>query len=277
MANTQFIEFALHPLVVSILILISALILKLLLSKLVIHRARRKERDGRSTANDIRHLITFVSVVLLLFVWAAEIQHFALSIAAFAAAIVLATRDFIQCIVGFFYLATTRPFKIGDWVQLGDHYGEVITTDWMKTILKEIDMHTYQVTRKTLYVPNSMLISSPIKNLNNIKRFVTHRFSILRKESIDPFPVYASLLEKAKLYCSEFEELAKRYNAVVERRLGSAISGPAPEIHFTTSDTGEFKASFVIFCPTEKAIHLEHQLTADFMSLWYQQVVAQQQ
>lgn len=187
----------------------------------------------------------------------------------------LATRDFIQCIVGFFYLAATRPFKIGDWVQVGDHYGEVITTDWMKTILKEIDMSTYQVSRKTLYIPNSMLISNPIKNMNHLRRFVTHRFSIVKKESINPFPIYAAVLEKANFYCADFKDLATRYNAALERQLGASISGPEPEIHFSTTDIGEFKARFLVFCPTEEAINIEHKITEYFMTLWYEQVEKQ--
>jgi small-conductance mechanosensitive channel len=129
-------------------------------------------------------------VLLLLFIWASEIQNFALSIAAFAVAIVLATREFIQCIIGFFYLVTTRPFKIGDWIQVGDYLGEVAETDWIKTTLYEIDMHTYQFSRRTIYIPNNKLITSSIKNLNFVKRFVTHQFVIVRKETFDPFPIY---------------------------------------------------------------------------------------
>lgn len=264
-----------HPLFISIAVVSIAYSLKFAAGKFVQYQAAKKERDNRNVSNNVKHFINFVMVLVLLFVWSTEIQNFALSIAAFAVAIVLATREFIQCVIGFFYLVTTRPFKIGDWIQVGDSYGEVAATDWIKTTLHEIDMHTYQFSRKTIYIPNNKLITSSIKNLNFIKRFVTHHFEIVRKESLNPHPIYEALSNNAKHYCEEFHELASRYNAIIERKLDANISGPEPEIHFGTTNLGEFIASFTLFCPTEKALEIEHRLTEDFMTLWYEQVKKQ--
>ncbi|MFT6270037.1 MAG: small-conductance mechanosensitive channel [Alphaproteobacteria bacterium] len=259
----------LHPVLISLAVIAIAFGLKTIVNIIVRKRAVKKERDARNTSHNIKHFITFAMVVFLLFIWASEIQNFALSIAAFAVAIVLATREFIQCVIGFFYLVTTRPFRIGDWIQVGDTIGEVAETDWIKTTLHEIDMRTYQFSRKTIYIPNNKLITSSIKNLNFIKRFVTHEFMIVRKETFDPFPIYDSLLNKAKDYCEDFHDLAQRYNAIIERKLDASISGPEPEIQFSTSELGEFTVTFTLFCPTEKALEIEHKLTKDFMKLWY--------
>lgn len=264
-------DILLHPFLVSIVMLSFALGLKVLVDKLARNRAEKKDKDIRYIAHNIKHFINFVLVLSLLFVWSTEIQNFALSIAAFAVAIVLATREFIQCVIGFFYLVTTRPFRVGDWVQVGEYYGEVAETDWIKTTMHEIDMHTYQFSRKTIYIPNNKLITSPIKNLNYVKRFATHSFSIVRKESFNPYPIYDTLSVKAKMYCEEFEELATRYNSIIERKLDAKISGPAPEIHFGTTDLGEFRARFTLFCPTEQALDIEHKLTECFMALWYEE------
>jgi small-conductance mechanosensitive channel len=258
-----------HPVLVSLVVLAVAFGLRTLIDALIRKRALKKEKDVRNTSQNIKHFINFAMVLLLLFIWASEIQNFALSIAAFAVAIVLATREFIQCIIGFFYLVTTRPFKIGDWIQVGDYLGEVAETDWIKTTLYEIDMHTYQFSRRTIYIPNNKLITSSIKNLNFVKRFVTHQFVIVRKETFDPFPIYDILVNNANEYCKDFHELAQRYNSIIERKLDASISGPEPEIHFGTSEIGEFRASFTLFCPTEQALEIEQKLTKDFMQLWY--------
>ena len=91
-------------------VLTIAFSLKVLVDKLARYRAEKKEKDTRYIAHNIKHFINFTMVLLLLFIWSTEIQNFALSIAAFAVAIVLATREFIQCVIRFFYLVTTRPF-----------------------------------------------------------------------------------------------------------------------------------------------------------------------
>ncbi|ENO00723.1 MULTISPECIES: mechanosensitive ion channel family protein [Pseudoalteromonas] len=264
-------DILMHPFLVSVLVLAIAFVLKVLVDKLARNRAEKKEKDIRYITHNIKHFINFVMVLSLLFVWSTEIQNFALSIAAFAVAIVLATREFIQCVIGFFYLVTTRPFRVGDWIQVGDYFGEVAETDWVKTTMHEIDMHTYQFSRKTIYIPNNKLITSSIKNLNYVKRFVTHHFTIVRRESFNPYVIHDELVNQAKLYCEEFHDLATRYNSMIERKLDAKISGPAPVIHFGTTELGEFKASFTLFCPTNKALEIEHKLTECFMALWYEQ------
>ena len=264
-------DILMHPFLVSVLVLAIAFVLKVLVDKLARNRAEKKGKDIRYITHNIKHFINFVMVLSLLFVWSTEIQNFALSIAAFAVAIVLATREFIQCVIGFFYLVTTRPFRVGDWIQVGDYFGEVAETDWVKTTMHEIDMHTYQFSRKTIYIPNNKLITSSIKNLNYVKRFVTHHFTIVRRESFNPYVIHDELVNQAKLYCEEFHDVATRYNSMIERKLDAKISGPAPVIHFGTTELGEFKASFTLFCPTNKALEIEHKLTECFMALWYEQ------
>jgi small-conductance mechanosensitive channel len=261
-----------QPIFISLIIISLAFGLKAVVDKLAHERSVKKEKDVRNVSHNIKHFINFVMMLLLLFTWAAEIQNFALSIAAFAVAIVLATREFIQCVIGFFYLVTTRPFKIGDWIQVGDYFGEVAETDWIKTTLHEIDINTYQFSRKTIFIPNNKLITSSIKNLNFSKRYVTHHFNIVRKESLNPYSIYETLSNKAKHYCEDFSDVAGRYNSVIERKLDAQVSGPEPEIHFGTTEIGEFKASFTLFCPIEKALEIEHKLTKDFMMLWYKEL-----
>lgn len=261
--------FLSNKLIVTLLLALTSMTLKLALVKLVRRRAKSKGEDKRDLVNNIKNFLNFVLIVLLLSIWASELQKFALSIAAFAVAIVLATREFIQCVIGFFYLVSTRPFRIGDWIQVGEFVGEVSETDWIKSTLLEVDLRTYEYTGKTLFIPNNKLITSPIKNLNFLRRYATHHFKISRDCSINPFEFIDQLKEKAAQYCADFYEVAARYNQMIERRLDVKIAGPEPHISISTSDLGDTNIEFVIFCPTEKAIEIEQQLTKDFMQLWF--------
>ncbi|MEW6989211.1 mechanosensitive ion channel family protein [Colwelliaceae bacterium 6441] len=208
-------------------------------------------------------------IVVIFNIWSEEIQKFAFSIAAFIVAIVLATREFIQCFIGFVYLLSSRPFRIGDWVQVGNHYGEVHSIDWAKLTLLEVDKDNYQYTGKTLYLPNSQLITSAIKNLNFLKRYAMHHFTIVRDDSVNPFEFIETLYENANAYCADFKEVAIRYNQLIENRLDINIAGPDPHIQIATSALGDTQVFFTIFCPTDVALEIEHKLTADFMKLWF--------
>ncbi len=261
-------EVLAHPVLASIGIIFVAILLRFIVSKLSHKRSQQQDFENRHFSHSIRHLINLVTLLLLLVLWGAEIQNFALSLAAFAVAIVLALREFIQSIIGFFYLVTTRPFRVGDWIEVDEDYGEVAKIDWVKTTLIQIDINKYQLTRSTIAIPNSKLVVSTITNLNFIKRYVTHTFSIVREEKYNGFRLYESLMEKAKHYCEGFSEVAARYNSILERRLDAKITDIDPEIRFSTTELGHFKADITLFCPTESALELERKLSSDFLDLW---------
>ncbi|MBA6365868.1 mechanosensitive ion channel, partial [Colwellia sp. BRX8-8] len=232
---------------------------------------RKSKQDKRLQINVVNNIFTVLIIVMVFNIWSEEIQKFAFSIAAFIVAIVLATREFIQCFIGFVYILSSRPFRIGDWVQVGNHYGEVHSTDWAKLTLLEVNVDDYQYTGKTLYLPNSQLITSVIKNLNFLKRYAMHHFTIVRDDSVNPFEFIDELYTRASLYCSDFKEVAIRYNQLIENRLEVNITGPEPHIQVATSEVGDTQIFFTIFCPTEIALEIEQKLTADFMTLWFKQ------
>jgi len=259
--------FISNKFVITILFIIVFLLVKFLLVKLI---KIKSQQNKRFKINMVNNVFTILMIIVIFNIWSEEIQKFAFSIAAFIVAIVLATREFIQCFIGFVYIISSRPFRVGDWVQVGTYYGEVHSTDWAKLTLLEVDKDDYQYTGKTLYLPNSQLITSVIKNLNFLKRYAMHHFTIVRDDSVNPFNFLDELHEKASLYCLDFKDVAIRYNQLIESRLDINIAGPEPHIQIATSDIGDTQVFFTIFCPTDKALEIEQQLTNDFMRLWFE-------
>ncbi|WP_298939628.1 mechanosensitive ion channel domain-containing protein [uncultured Psychromonas sp.] len=254
-------------------VLTIALILVLMSSKIYILKLlqQKGKSNKRLKMNIVNNTITILILIGIFNIWADEFHEFAISIAAFVVAIVIATREFIQCFIGFLYIVSSRPFRIGDWIQVGDYYGEVHSIDWAKLTLLEVNIDSYEYTGKTLYVPNSKLITSSIKNLNFLKRYAMHHFTITRDGSVNPFIFLDELYEKAHGYCADFNDVAIRYNQLIENRLDVHIAGPEPHIQVATSDIGDTQLIFTIFCPTERALEIEQCLTGDFMRLWFEQ------
>lgn len=253
------------------IVTLALIFLFVLAKQILIKMIKRKSKsDKRIRINMVNNIFTLSLIIALFNLWSFEIQKFAFSIAAFIVAIVLATREFIQCFIGFVYILSSRPFRIGDWIQVGNHFGEVHSTDWAKLTLLEVGQDDYQYTGKTLYLPNSQLITSVIKNLNFLKRYAMHHFTIVRDDSVNPFEFIDQLTEKATLYCTDFKDVAVRYNQLIENRLEINITGPEPHIQVATSDIGNTQVFFTIFCPTDRALEIEQKLTCDFMGLWFE-------
>jgi len=262
-----------HALTANKVVLTISLFLFVMLSKFFIVKLinKKKVKNKRLRINMLNNAVTVFMLVAIFNIWSVEFQKFAISIAAFIVSIVIATREFIQCFIGFLYILSSRPFRIGDWIQVGNYYGEVHSTDWAKLTLLEVNIDSYEYTGKTLYLPNSQLITSSIKNLNFLKRYAMHHFTITRDQSVNPFAFLDELYEKANEYCADFKDVAIRYNQLIESRLEINITGPEPHIQVATAETGETQVLFTIFCPTELAMDIEQSLTADFMALWFQQ------
>lgn len=262
-------EFLTDKKTLTLLVIILSIIIKKLLEKYFNKRPYSDDKDSRLMINAMRNVINLGLVILLFVLWFTEVQHFALSIAAFVVAIVLATRELIQCLIGFIYLSSTATFRIGDWIETGKYTGEVTSTDWMKITLLEVSTDGYSYTGKTVFIPNSQLMMQPIKNLNFMRRYLNHSFFIIKNDAhFNPFLLAKPIMEKAQLYCKPFNDVAERYNMLIQNRLHISISGPEPDIEFTTTELGRIKAIISIFCPTEQAKIIEQKLMNDYLSLW---------
>lgn len=215
----------------------------------------------------------FTLIVIALFIlWQSEISEFALSLTAIAVAIVVASKEIILCFTGSIQRASARSFRIGDWIEVGALCGEVIEHNMMATVIQEIDLHhgQYHFTGKTATLPNSMFFTYPVKNLNFMKRYVYHSFSITVRDFVNLFIIVPEMTEQIEGHCEEFIEVARRYNGVIEKHAGVDLPGSEPHIHITTTSTGEQQVHVMLFCPTEMATHLEQLIREDFMQIYHE-------
>jgi len=263
-----------NKLIVSLLLFLCLISIKHVVCRFVKRRYKRKGLDKRYLVNNVRNIINLILFVLLIALWSSELQHFALSIAAFIVAIVLATKEIIQCIIGFVYISSSHPFRIGDWIQVNEFTGEVSETDWAKVTLLEVDLSTYSYTGRSVFIPNSQFMVQPIKNLNYMRRYVNHSFHIIRDDDHGiPVNLVEQLYENSTLYCAGFSDVAERYNTLIQNRLDITIPGPEPTVKISTTDIGKIKVSFELFCPTKEAIAIEQKLIADLFNLWRDKTV----
>ena len=213
----------------------------------------------------------FASTLLVLFVlWQSEISQFALSVTAIAVAIVVASKEIILCLTGSIQRASSRSFRVGDWIEVGQLSGEVIDHNMMATVIQEIDLlhGQYHYTGKTATLPNSMFFTYPVKNLNFMKRYVFHNFNIIVPHFVNLYPLLPDLYLRINEHFSHFIDVARRYNSMIEKHAGVDLPSAEPHIDIGSAGAGEQSVHFMIFCPTEKANEFEQKIRQDFMELF---------
>jgi len=72
-------------------------------------------------------------------------------------ALIVGFRNVLADLVAREFLATYRPFKVGDWIQVGEHYGRVAELNVLGTSLVTPD-------NELVVIPNSMLMRRVIVN-----------------------------------------------------------------------------------------------------------------
>ncbi len=210
-------------------------------------------------------------LILLILLWWPELRQFGLSIAAVALALVIASKELILCISGALLRATSGATAIGDWIEIEEVRGEVIEKHLLSTVLHEIELqaNSYDYTGKTIVLPNSIFLAHTVKNMNFMRRFVFHSFSIVTQPNVDPFEIKPLLLKKVEQYCAEFSELGARYHAFIVQLSGMEIPSPEPSVRITTTNLAKNVFTVTLFCPTQQAVCLEQAITRDFYSLYY--------
>jgi len=258
-----------YKLVASIILLVLLHYVKKGLLRLIRHRSTRHGEDRRNQINILEQLGNALIIILLMVVWSSEIQTLAISIAAFMVAIVLATREFIQCFMGFIYYLGARPFRVGDWIQMNNVIGEVVEMDWAKTALLEVDPETFNFTGKHVYVPNSQLVTQTVRNLNFMRRYRLHSFEIVNEPTVNAYSLLPAFHARAQAHCEYYRDVAERYKGLIERHLEQEFIRIDPEVEIKTNELAKVVVKVSLFCPTAEAHELEHKMCSDWLSLWF--------
>ena len=164
-----------------------------------------------------------------------------------------------------------RTQLVGDWVEVNHHCGEVADIDWVKFRLLEVDLENgYAYTGKSISILNNELLTKSVVNLNFMRRYVMHSFSIYRSDEVNLFALKQPLIDIINELISPFQDVASRYSNLISKRLEIEATSTDPFVYIhTTKDTFQV-VSITIFCPTEEAHPLEQKITEHFMALWYE-------
>jgi small-conductance mechanosensitive channel len=237
-------------------------------------------KDQRRWIIRIKNTSAVLIFVGLILIWAPQIHTVALSIAAFAAALVIATKEMILCLTGAIMRATSQPFKVGDWITIDNITGEVIDLDAFAFRLQEVDMvrKSYQFTGRTISIPNSKLFSAHIENENFFKFYIYEDVRVaVQFNDIDPAEALSILTDIAEEYFNKYRTDAKAFHKKIRKRAGVDIGSADPVFDLTTSELGHYQFHVRFFLPTAIAAEIGSNVSKDFLARIYKlrQAVAQ--
>ncbi|MCA6073861.1 mechanosensitive ion channel family protein [Fulvivirga sedimenti] len=146
-----------------VVVLIGFLIIRFL-SNLIARFAERSAHHRITIKGLIPIVRIFGWIIIIVFIVGAIIQPPATTIYAIAASVAIAVgfaaQDILKNMFGGIMILFDRPFQLGDKIQIGDHYGEVV----------EIGLRSTRVVTpgdSLVSIPNGELMNNSVSNANN--------------------------------------------------------------------------------------------------------------
>jgi small-conductance mechanosensitive channel len=122
----------------------------------------------------ISYLTLIVGMVLIVHIWVERVGSLATFLGLFTAGLAIALKDIVANLAGWAFIVWSRPFDVGDRVQVGPHAGDVIDLHLFQFTLNEIGnwVDADQSTGRIIHVPNGKVLSEPIANYDKGFRYI---------------------------------------------------------------------------------------------------------
>jgi len=245
----------------------------LVIAVVVLHRLASGYIRRNVQAPDLRRRWLVRSrngLVLLLFlglvmVWGEELRTIALSIVAIAVAFVVATKELILCITGTILKVVTRPFNIGDRIQIKELRGDVIDQNLLTTTILEVGPGkiTHQRTGRMIVIPNAMFLSEPVINESYTHDYILHVFTVPFKREDDWRGARKALLESANRHCASYLDDVRRYMEELSRQRGLDVPTVEPRVTIQVPTAGEVHLVVRVPAKSGQRGFLEQSILAD--------------
>ena len=199
--------------IISTIVLLGALwAAQYLLIKATDHRRGWGSEHRQLWRYYIRNIRVGILCVGLVFIWATELKALALSLVAFAVAIIVATKELILCFLGGLLQALNKPFSIGDRIEISVYKGDVIDQNLMTTLLLEVGpgKGVNQYTCREISIPNSVFLSHSVFNESSQSKYVLHSFTLAFSRNISWKSVETQILSKAEELVTPYREEARK-------------------------------------------------------------------
>lgn len=115
------------------------------------------------SASIIRYVILGIAILVAMTQFGFAPGSLIAIVGAAGLAIALALQDTLKAVAAGFMIAAFRPFKIGDWVEIGEREGEVFDITPFNTAIKQVD-------NKVMLLTNDKVWGDAIVNHNKLAR-----------------------------------------------------------------------------------------------------------
>jgi small-conductance mechanosensitive channel len=216
-----------------------------------------------------RNAALLLLLVSLAVIWAQTLQQIALSIAAFALALVIALKELLLCVSGELYRSSARLYRVGSRIEVNGLRGDVIDTTLLTTTIMEIGTQYsgHQYTGRAIVLPNSTMLTSPVYNESFTRHYVLHTFVVPVSLTRAWQQAERALLQAAEEASEEYLEDARRHIERIGQREGLDTPAVDPRVSLRIAEPERIELSVRVPVPARRKGQIEQAIVRRFLEL----------
>ncbi len=253
-------------LVVSVLVLITAMLVSRAATRYYRGKGSGSNEERRTAYLAVRNVAAGVTMLLLLFIWGGQLRHFALSVAALAAAVAIASKEFVMSALGSLMRATQKPYAVGDIIEINGMKGEVLVIDLLTTTLLEHSASGY-VTGRTYEFPNMLLLLNPVRKSSAMGSFVLESVHVPLDPGDDIAAAQARLLQAGMTICTPWIEQADAHFRHIEGAYLIALPASQPLALIEPVDAKRVDVVLRFPCPSNQRVTVGQKILKLYYTL----------
>jgi small-conductance mechanosensitive channel len=256
--------------VISTVILILAVVgLRIFLSRTIQKWPIRNPEMRRRWIVQAKNTSFLVLLMGLAFLWGPELKTVAVSIIAIAAALVIATKELILCVLGGLMKAATQMFSIGDRIEIQGLRGDVIDHNLVTTTLFEVgpSREFHHFTGRVVRLPNALFLTQALVNETETGNYVLHVFRLSFNRKEDWQKARNDLLRIARKACEPYIGKARQQFDRLARKEGLESPNVEPRVSISYAEPERVDLLVRIPVPNTGKGRLEQAIINEFAGL----------
>jgi small-conductance mechanosensitive channel len=226
-----------------LLITAGALFLLLILrfiTSLIVTRRIKSDKKRYHARRRLTYLFTILLLIIVGSIWIDGLGSLTTFLGLASAGIAVALHDFIANMVGFFFIESRKPFRVGDRIEINGVRGDVIDIRLFEFSVVEVGnwVDSDQSTGRIVHIPNSMTLKMPLSNYHIGFEYIWNEVPVLITFESDWKRAKEILLQIGK---ENAEYLSKGAQAQIRQaaRKYLIVAGTlTPTVYTTVKDSG---------------------------------------
>ena len=192
---------------VVLLVLIRLLVLKIVWKNTEKAEIRYKWRKFSG------YTVLILGIFIVSQIWVKEFKSILTFLGLVSAGIAIALKDFVVNFLGWIFIISSKPFQVGDRIQMKDFAGDVIDIKSFNFTIMEIGnwVKADQSTGRILHIPNGKIFTETVANYGKAFRFIWHEIPVNITFASNWQKAKKILQSIADKHCENILKVAERY------------------------------------------------------------------